>query len=292
MAQTLTIRAVVPHFHREGLSRGGYGSERAGQRLARSCALMGCLNGLINLRHEARNYMLDVANASSFETVASSIEPQRPEITVEVHVFTTGGYCLGDVLELMGRRIVVHELEIENPRYLPHAARDFLIQNPQPADLNLYFEDDLIIHDPFFALKMLWMADQSEHRAVLLPHRYELTTSPGAHPRLYVDGPAEPEIGMETWHQPAKNVAKGSFRGQTVSFDRPQNPHAGCFGLSSLQVAKIANQKLPHLGYIGPLETVATYTIGKYFQILKANETCLEFFALQHAHPSFLGYLS
>lgn len=291
MAQTLCIRAVVPHFHREGSTAGGYGSERAGQRLARSCALMGCLNGLLNLRHESRNYMLDVAKARSFETVPSELAQQWPETTVEVHVFTTGDHCLGDVLELMGRRIIVHELEIENPRYLPHAARDFLIQNPQPANLNLYFEDDLIIHDPFFAMKMLWMAEQSVHQAVLLPHRYELTASSGVHPRFYVDGPAAPEVGMEAWHQPVKNAAKGSFRGQSVSFDRPENPHAGCFGLSAVQVAKLANQQLPNLGYIGPLETVATYTVGKYFQILKTSETYLDFFALQHAHPSFLRYL-
>ena len=57
--------------------------------------------------------MLDVANARSFETLPSALDQQRPS-TLWKCMCSHGGHYLGDVLEMMGRRIVVHELEIEN----------------------------------------------------------------------------------------------------------------------------------------------------------------------------------
>ena len=93
---------------------------------------------------------------------------------------------------------------------------------------------------------------------------------------------------MDLWHQPHYAAAKGNFKGQDIVFDIPINPHAGCFGLSRQQLISLKDQDLPQEEFIGPLETAATMTVGKYFKILKTSFSHCSFFEIQHAHPSFL----
>ena len=169
-------------------------------------------------------------------------------------------------------------------------ARDWLINHPWPADLNLYLEDDLVVHDPLLPEKILWMAQQSNHQCVLLPHRYELTRNPLNAPRLYVDGPIEHHV--YDWYEPKNSFAQGRFRHyQKLDFDVPSNPHSGFFGVSREQLMRLRQISLPCDGFVGPLETAATYTVGSAFTLLKPSWDCREFLTIEHAHPSFLGYL-
>lgn len=284
------VRAVLPHFFREGQSN-VYGSGRAGERLERSLALLRCLNGLWGLRHHPQDLELNLVDAKASLTSFPDLEGIPPWIEVDIHVLVNGDDYLDDALQYFGPSITIHRHYLDDPRQLALAARDFLVEHESPADLNLYLEDDLVIHDPFFPEKMLWMAEASQHQCVLLPHRYECLRTPGAPPRLYVDGTIEFE-DLKGWHQPEAGVANGLFRGwQAVSFDSPVNPHAGCFGLSRLQVMRLRDEEMPCEGFIGPLETAATYTVGKFFQLLKPCSSQREFLTIEHGHPSFLGYL-
>ena len=286
----LKLRAVLPHFFCEGQSD-VYGSGRAGERLERSVALLRCLNGLWGLRHHPQDLELNLLDAKGGLTPSSDLEGIPPFVEVDIHVLVSGNNYLEDALQQFGPSITIHRHQLDDPRQLALAARDFLVEHESPADLNLYLEDDLVIHDPFFPEKMLWMAEASQHQCVLLPHRYECLRTKGAPPRLYVDGTIELEA-LKGWHQPETGVARGLFRGwQDVSFDRPVNPHAGCFGLSRLQVMRLRDEEMPCEGFNGPLETAATYTVGKFFQLLKPCLSQREFLTIEHGHPSFLGYL-
>ena len=84
---------------------------------------------------------------------------------------------LAETLKAFDRRIKVHQVALEDPRQLPHAARAFLLKDDAPgdADLSLYLEDDLVIHDQLFVDKMLWFTEKLNHQYSLMPHRYELT---------------------------------------------------------------------------------------------------------------------
>ena len=100
---------------------------------------------------------------------------------------------------------------MEDPKQLALEARDWLLKHPEPADLNLYLEDDLVIHDRLWPEKVLWMAECSDQKAVLLPHRYEALRVL-VPPRLYVDGRIDtgPQLA---WHQPQTAVASDVSRG-------------------------------------------------------------------------------
>ena len=66
--------------------------------------------------------------------------------------------CLLEVIAPLVPQVQVLKRDLDDPRELGLAARDWLISHPSPADLNLYLEDDLVIQDPLFADKILWMA--------------------------------------------------------------------------------------------------------------------------------------
>ena len=197
--------------------------------------------------------------------------------------------CLLDVIAPLVPQVQVLQRDLDDPRELGLAARDWLIGHPAPADFNLYLEDDLVIQDPLFVEKILWMAERTNHKCVLLPHRYELTRRLDLPPRLLIDGAID-HNEIKAWHRPAAGVATGEFRGQQgLQFDCPSNPHAGCFGISRPQLLLLRERELPTDGFVGPLETAATYTVGCAFLLLKPALVNRRFLMIEHGHPSWLS---
>ena len=177
--------------------------------LPRTIALSRCLHGLLNLRRSSQDLQLDFRSAAGVATPAS-MEPL--ELKLEVVVVIHQDACLLDVIAPLVPQVRVLRRDLDDPRELGLEARDWLINHPSPADLNLYLEDDLVIHDSLFADKILWMAQQSNHQCVLLPHRYELTRRLDLPPRLLIDGEID-QVSIEAWHRPSTAVATGEFRG-------------------------------------------------------------------------------
>jgi hypothetical protein len=69
------------------------------------------------------------------------------------------------------------------------------------------------------------------------------------------------------------------------------NPHSGFFGLNRDQVFELRTLPLPTEGFVGPLETAASLSVGIAFKLLKPSMESRDFLAIEHAHPSYLGYL-
>ena len=293
-ARIITVRAVIPHYFAEASAPvreigSGFGSRQPGGRLARSIALSRCLHGLLNLRRSPTDLQLDFRAASGITTPAST---ESVELKLEVVVVVYQDACLLDVIAPMAPQVQVLRQDLDDPRELGLAARDWLISHPAPADFNLYLEDDLVIQDPLFVDKILWMAQCSNHQCVLLPHRYELTRRLDLPPRLLIDGDIDHDE-IEDWHRPSAGIATGEFRGLTgLQFDCPKNPHSGCFGISRSQLLVLRELELPRDGFVGPLETAATYTVGCAFLLLKPSLTNRQFLMIEHGHPSYLGYLN
>lgn len=281
----------LPHFFRETNSSTGYGSSRRNTRLPRSLALARCLQGLLNLARHPSDLLLNIA-----ERCLEPTGPQQwgnqllPALQLELHVFTDGKHQLAGVLEQFRGQIHVHHLQLEDPRQLALACRDHLIAAEPVADLAVYSEDDLVIHDPLFFDKQLWFLNNTKHQSVLMPHRYELIPAGGGR-RLLPDGPLKAEV-IESFYKPQENVAQGRFHdGQEICFDLTTNPHAGMFCISPAQVKQLRLQPLPTEGFIGPLETAATLTVLQHFAVLKTSLSQRNFLWLEHGHHSFQPYL-
>ncbi|MCP9799186.1 hypothetical protein [Synechococcus sp. RedBA-s] len=258
--------------------------------MRRAVALGRCLGSVLSLARSEEETILDIGHQGLRSAPPSTIRSCLAGVRIDCHVFVSGEECLSDVLECFAGRIQVHHEVLENPRLLPAAARDYLLKVEEPADLSLYLEDDLVIHDRLFVDKLIWFSERTQHKVVLMPHRYECSRDP-EHARLYVDGPLRDDF-IGRYYRPMTQVAEGRFwDGQEVTFDAPGNPHSGLFALTAPQRQHLRGRPQPIDGFVGPLESVATYTALSVFPVWKPAWHCRDFLAIEHAFPSFLGYL-
>ncbi|EAQ75821.1 hypothetical protein WH5701_03209 [Synechococcus sp. WH 5701] len=281
---------VIPHFFSRTPAEEGYGSTR-GDELIRGIALSRCIGSILALARSEADDILDIGSRTIAQAPSAAFpSPQLSGINLELHVFVTGEQWIKPVLNSFRGRIHLHRQELDNPRLLPASARDFLLQAEPIADLSMYLEDDLVIGDRQYIDKLLWFMQTTQHGIGLMPHRYELTGEHGT-ARLYVDGPLRHEF-LNQFQSPALNVAGLRFwDGQIVHFDRSTNPHSGSFSLSRPQVEKLREQTAwPIEGFVGPLESVATYTVLQQFPVWKPSWACREFLGIEHGCPSFLHY--
>ena len=286
----MRVHVCIPHYAREqaetASNPNGYGSLRAGAQFQRSLALSRCLCGLLNLQRQAEMTVLNIdqKRIDHFPANQSSLE-------LKITVCSDGEHQLGEVLDLFANRIERLELQLDDPRKLPLACRDHLIQQRAGADLLMYLEDDLVIHDPSFFDKQHLFLTKTEHRFCLMPHRYE-PVHQGAIHQLLVDGPISPQF-IGRFMQPQRDAAKGFYGGQEeVHFDLTDNPHSGCFVISAQQAEDLSQKELPQEGFVGPLETAATLTVLHRFPVMKPSLKHWKFLQLEHGHSSFRCYLN
>ena len=292
MERPLLVRVAIPHFCRIAENDGdGYGSSRADAAIFRAVALSRCLGGVLSLARAGEEEILGIAEANILKAPRAVVPGQQASgLVIDCHVFVCGDDYLSDALKAFERRITVHHVELEDPRRLPFVVRDFLLNDDAAgdADLSLYLEDDLVIQDQLYFDKLLWFYRKTNHQFALMPHRFELT---GYHlsPRLFVDGPID-SLVLPGHQQPAEQLASGCFAGrERIHFDVASNPHSGSFSVSVLQRKKILALGIADEGFVGPLETVATFTVLQHLQVMKPSWVQRDFLLIEHAHPSFLA---
>ena len=282
----LLVRVAIPHFFHPSDQGNGYGSTRADARVHRAIALGRCLGATLALAREAEEDILHLADRCIAKTPARRPGWSAEGIRIDCHVFVTGDDWLPEVLGAFSGRLTVHRFALDDPRRLPQIARNFLLTDAAEgeADLSLYLEDDLVIQDRLYLDKLAWFAEHTTGRYVLMPHRFEQ----GADARLFVDGPLDASH-LPRHQQPAADTVRIGFPdGQCIGFDIAANPHSGSFALSRPQRQWIASRGLSEEVFIGPLETVATWTVLQHFPVLKPAWRDRDFLLIEHAHPSFL----
>ena len=153
--------------------------------------------------------------------------------------------------------------------------------------------DDLVVSDPAFVHKQVWFTYSSDHRYILMPHRYEICDV-NAPLRLFVDGPIRDDCS------PYKVCVAGDeaviFRGQfkgigNLEFVEASNPHSGSLFLTSPQLQRLKQQKWPPNTFVSPLETATAGVVLPYFPILKPHWEHRDFCSIEHANPTYLPYL-
>ena len=287
------VRVVVPHFYREGREQIGYGSPRAGTRPARQLALGRCLPGVLALNRQPLDCILNAA-----EQVVEVTPPIQDSTTrlagveIDLHVFVSGDHYLQESIACLSDRLTLHQLQLDDPRQLPLEAAGWLCRHPEPADLHLYLEDDLVLSDPRYVDKQVWFTERTEHRFVLMPHRFEPCAAQ-APMRLYVDGPVKPIEQQEpVWSDQTQELARGTYwDGRSVGFGLASNPHSGSFCLSEAQRRVLLQQNASPMEFVGPLETAATGTVLGTFPVWKPMWCDRDFLCVEHGHPSFLLHL-
>jgi len=161
-------------------------------------------------------------------------------------------------------------------------------------DYYCYLEDDLVMHDPWFFLKLAWFTKQFGSDRLLQPNRYEV----GPHSlvnKVYVDGDLREPVTAPFQNRQENGQLITEILGVPVTFQRPLNPHSGCFFLSADQMSHWSKQ--PYFldraySFIGPLESAASLGIQRAFKVYKPALENADFLEIQHYGSAYLSMIA
>ena len=274
------LLAIVHYWNPEG--GGAHGSLRPNPR-PRIEALQQQLLALRRLG--TRQSQLNMA-AMSADCANRQLHHQ-----IDIKVITDGEHHVLDRLDSPYRDLFQMVItEPSSPKHLGFEAQRFLASRlDQSYDLYGYFEDDLIIHDPWFFRKIDWFRSHVGDHCLLLPHRVEFAQDPCDVDRFFIDGPMEESDLRFIVPDPGPSLAVPS-PGGTIYFESPKNPHSGCFVLSCDQLRDWASREHWLDGdstFVSPLESAATLGIAKTFSLYKPVMAVGSWLELQHWGTSF-----
>ena len=214
---------------------------------------------------------------------------------IDIKVITDGEHHVLDRLDSPYRGLFQMVItQPSTPKHLGFEAQRFLASRlDQNYDLYGYFEDDLIIQDPYFFRKIDWFRANLGDDCLLLPHRVEFARNPSEVDRFFIDGPMIESDLRYVIPKPSPSYA-APYPGGFVYFESPKNPHSGCFVLSSgqLQAWVASNHWMDgDVSFISPLESAATLGIAKTFRLYKPVMAMGSWLELQHWGRSFHSLL-
>ena len=227
----------------------------------------------------------------NIKTMAAEPANSQLQHTIDIKVITDGEHHVLDRLEPSYRGLFqMVAAAPESPKHLGFEAQRFLASRlDKEYDLYAYFEDDLIILDPWFFRKIDWFRSQAGDDCLVLPHRIELTTQPHHVDRFFIDGPLPDSDLRQILPHPEASIG-AQWPGGTLYFESPRNPHSGCFVLSRAQLHHWTRQ--PHwqdgdFSWVSPLESSATLGIAKTFRLFKPAMVQASWLEIQHWGTSF-----
>ncbi len=267
----MRILIVVPHY--VGPSHPGNNVPTIGSYIE-PLSRIAALNELIVGLH--RHFGPAARNASG---EAKSTRIKR----LDVLILAKRGYEVLDELGLAPGTFAVEYVECDPPRLAFQVQRIFR-ERFGAYDFYCYMEDDLSVHDAAFFDKLTWFQQNFGRERLLQAVLYEMPAT-GSPIKCLVD-PALPESCLAPFRragQPQKLEAV--WNGQQQLFSLPSNPHSASFFLTEEQLAYWMEQPTfedEDDSWIGPLESAATFSIGRVFDIYKPLEPDPFFLELGH----------
>lgn len=216
---------------------------------------------------------------------------------VQVQVCVSGDCHVLDQLQDLDGLYQRVNCDPDDPRLLGFACQQALIEafreaEPQnPWDYIAYLEDDILLTDADFFLKLRAFNRAFGDAYLLMPNRIETLERQGQLRRFYIDGDYNPEASQAYRHC-ENTVLSLSHLGEMVTFTQPSNLHAGCFFLNRRQARRYADSG--HAGEVdvsfhGPLESAATLGMLKTFQLMKPSPEHGRFLTVEHGGRNFMG---
>lgn len=211
---------------------------------------------------------------------------------IDIVICTTGNYHLLGQLPLPAHFYKHHPTQTE-PMLLGFACQELLRDSLGQYDYYCFLEDDLILFDPWFFIKLAWFSKMTSTRHLLQPNRYEVSPQ-GLVRKAYIDGDLAPRVTAPFQNVREEPELQGQVMGSPVIFRRALNPHSGCYFLNAAQMAYWAEQ--PYFldrdtSFVGPLESAATLGIMKTFKIYKPAPALAGFLEIQHYGNGFLSLI-
>lgn len=274
---------IAHYFNPEGSGKHGSLSKDPRPRLI---ALSNCLSALRAAFNSSSQCWIDIAQC------LAQPANQGQDYEVDIVVCTTQDRHLLAKLPVPANFYTHHATNAE-PMMLGFECQAVLRDALGKYDYYCYLEDDLVLRDPWFFIKLAWFSKQAGDLNLLQPNRYEVSPQ---NPicKAYIDGDLIPEATAQFQNVAEQPELKGFILEQPVLFRRTLNPHSGCYFLNARQMAYWAGQ--PYFldrdtSFIGPLESAATLGIMKTFRAYKPAPDRAGFLEIQHFGNAFLNLI-
>lgn len=279
----MKILFAIPHyFNPQNHDPRGHGSLAAEHDTKRLQALTACLLNIQQLFGRPQ-CTIDIARRTT--------TPANHAVATHADVLlcTTNDKHLLDRLTV-GPSYYTHQPTNAEPLFLGYECHAALRDRLGGYDFYCYLEDDLVLRDPWFFVKLRWFVTHVGETSVLLPNRYEVAQDQIVH-KAYVDGPLHPQVTARFQNLGEHPEVVGEALGQKVRFQRPRNPHSGGFFLTHNQFTHWT--KRPYFldrskEFVGPLESAATLGVMRMFRIYKPAVDTASFLEVEHYVPAFL----
>jgi hypothetical protein len=276
----MQILFTIAHFFRPD-SKGKHASQRKNPQ-PRVQALRESITNLHQLFGKSQS-IINIGQRLAFP----ANQPQHSQL--DIIICTTQDCHILEQLSLPSHFYQHYPTQAE-PMLLGFECQALLRDNLGKYDYYCFLEDDLIIHDPWFFVKLNWFTQQAGDISLLQPNRYE-TSINNLTDKAYIDGDLLPRVTARFQNVQEQPELKGKIMGMPITFHRALNPHSGCYFLNANQMAHWAKQE--HFldrdtSFVSPLESAATLGIMKTFRIYKTVPQQANLLEIQHFGTGFL----
>lgn len=186
----------------------------------------------------------------------------------------------------------------DDPRLLGFEAQRLLLEAcdaaetaGEPFDYIAFLEDDILLTDADFFLKLRCFNRAFGNQYLLMPNRIETMECQGQLRRFYIDGDFNPSASAE-YRLSTDQLLSIHHLGEMVRFAQPSNLHSGCFFLNREQArfyAGSGHAAVIDTSFHGPLESAATLGMLKTFQLMKPAPENGRFLTVEHGGRNFMG---
>lgn len=216
----MKVLITIPHYYNaDNQSIHGSGKKDPRPRLQ---ALAMCILNLHALLGNSQ-YIIDIFNKKATDVNKAFTND------IDIVICTANNKHLLEHLKMPINFYKHHSTALENPKFLGFECQKILKENLGKYDYYCFMEDDLIISDPLFFEKIKWFSD--DYINLLQPNRYEVSTR-GRVLKSYVDGDIRPAVTENYQNVDEINELSKEFLNQNILFQRPYNPHSGCYFLA------------------------------------------------------------
>ena len=273
----MKVLLAIPHVFAP-ITGSLYSSQTEAKRSLKQEALLNATIGNLN-RHRQRHW-IHASLGKCQEVVNREVtSPEGVELTIRL--FTPPEASLADVLP---RDPDLERLDPEVSDYsqVPLVASQPLLEHSEAYDLVGYMEDDLLLDDPEFFAKILYLDQYSDGRYAFLPHRCEHI--PGRGDVILSGDPdgGRPDLFWDTGETICIPWPLGNRH-----FYRATNPHSGCYFLSQRQALTIRDFWVrknwhPDWNLSGPLEQAGSGMLLPSMRVMKPIPEHYRFLMVRH----------
>ena len=285
MKDSMRILFTIPHYFGPGPS--SYGSTDASKRKQRIASLRSCITSLHQHFGRSQKLLLDGGGEKPVN--------QAMWCDIDLVVCVTGENHILDELYLPPESFRTHMATVENPRLLGYSCYDVFRDACGNYDWYCFLEDDIIISDPLFFIKLgEFYRVVGDARCLLQPNRYELD-SLYEFAKAYVDGPlwndsAEFMAGLRL--PGCRDEISVPFGSSVFRMTPAENTHSGCFFLTETHLKYMMEQPWygrPVVGYADTLASAQNQYILALFNVFKPALECASFLEVHHHHQKYIG---